>query len=143
MAENTIYNMEGIVHKIDDPQKFSDFFTKQSFVVLKQSTFKDKVYEDFITFDCVNNGMNNLVGVYPGHKVNVSFVLQGKESKNEAYKGKFFNTLKAIKIQTLEVASPEQRTQQTFVASQEKQVNSFVEENTSLNPSDGPDDLPF
>ena len=143
MAANQIYECEGIVHQVDDMQQFGDFFKKQSVILLKQSSYMEKIYEDYLTFDFVNQGINLITNLQAGAKVKISFVLQGKESKNEAYKGKFFNTLKAIKIQTLEDTSVQQRSQQTFVDSQEKNVNAFVGENKSLNPNDGPDDLPF
>jgi len=139
---NTIFDVEGIVYRIDQPYVHSDFFKKQSFILLIKSTYQDKNYEDFVEMDCINAQMEQLRYASVGNKVKVGFVLQGRESKK--LPGRYFNTLKVISIKVLEATTLDQRAQNTAVDSQQRAVDDFVgAENNSLNPSDGPDDLPF
>jgi len=139
-----IYEITGTVHRVDEsPTEFSKFFTKQSFVLLNQSTFKDKIFEDFIEFDCINDMTSALVGVRAGNKIKVSFVIQGKESKNEKFVGRFFNTLKVIKIEVLEATNIAQRAEAQQQGVQQEAVNDFVGAGPAPNLKHHPDDLSF
>ena len=140
---NTIFDVEGIVFRIDEPQTFTEFFKKQSFILLIQSTYKDKKYEDFFEFDCINAQMYELTGVREGHKVRVGYVLQGRESKK--LPGRYFNTLKVISIKVLEGITVEQRSVNEAKDSQQRAIDNFVGDakSESLNPADVADDLPF
>jgi len=142
---NTIYEITGIVHKVGDEQVFAEGrFKKREVVIILSNMYKDKVYEEFITIEFQNTQTYECTGVNPGNKVKIAFVLQGREAKRDDLKGRFFNTIKGIKLETLEATTTGQRIQNEVQDSQQRAINDFVEpENTSLSPSDGPDDLPF
>lgn len=146
MSSNNFYSLEGIVFRIGDVQEFSNFFRKQEFIVLIRNAYQDKVYEDYIKFECINDKMYELTGIRPGYKVSVSFVIQGKEGKSEELKGKFFNSLRALKIETLEATTTEERAGNVKAASEQGAIAGFVgDDNASKEESlaEQDDDLPF
>ena len=145
MENNDTFTITGIVHNIGQEQSFAEGrFRKTEFVLLKTKQFNGKIYEDFISLECQNEGQYQLTGLNTGNKAEVVFVIQGREAKREDLKGRFYNTLKAIKVSVLEATTTGQRAQNTAVDSQQRAVSDFVgAENPSLRSQDGPDDLPF
>ena len=143
MAGKT-YDLEGVVTNIGEELVFAEGrFKKVEFVVTVKSSYQDKVYEDPVVLECQNDSIYQLTGIQAGFKVKVLFVIQGRAAKGE-FVGRYFNTLKAIKIDVLEATTTEQRATDTAQTSEQGAINSFVgEENPSLNPKDAPDDLPF
>ena len=145
MENNNFYQLEGILFRIDEKQEFTKFFSKQEFLVLVRNAYREKVYEDYIRFECVNDKMNELVGLREGYRVCVSFTIQGKESKKAELKGKFYNSLRALRVDVLEKVTTEERAADVKVASEELAIDEFVGEETadseSLTPQE--DDLPF
>ena len=145
MENNNFYQLEGILHRIDEGQEFSKFFSKQEFIVLVRNAYQEKVYEDYIRFECVNNKMNELVGLHEGYKVCVSFTIQGKESKKEEFKGRFYNSLRALRVDVLEKVTTEERAADTKVTSEKDAIEGYMDQKKpdpdSLTPQK--DDLPF
>lgn len=143
MASRT-FETEGVIFRIGEEQVFAEGrFKKTEFILLQQSEYKSKLYEDHVSFECQGEQQYQLTGVQEGNRVKVWFVIQGREAKREDLKGRYFNTLKAIKIDVLEATSPDQRAENTAQSNQQQEISSFVGENDGLSVSDGPDDLPF
>ena len=133
---STVYEITGVVFRIDDELSFAEGrFKKQAFIIMDQSNYGGKSYTDYIELECHNEGIYQTTGMCEGQKVAVKFVIQGKEAKAEHLKGRYFNTLKAIKIDILEDISTEQRAADTAKDTTKQETDSFVESNI--------DDLPF
>ena len=148
---NKIYDAEGIIHRIGEVKEFTERFKKQSFVLLVESEYQGKKYEDPIQFDCVNNGIQMIAYINEGFRVRVGFVIQGKEYKGdrEDLQNEFFNTLKAIKVDVLEATTAQQRAANTAQADTQQAVAGFVSPQPAPAPQaapnlgSDPDDLPF
>ncbi len=90
------YNLTGTVKVIMDAMKFDSGFTKREFVV---TTEEDRYPQD-IKFECVKDRCALLNDIKPGQRVTVSFDLRGNE-----YKGRYFVSLSAWKVETSKGAS--------------------------------------
>jgi hypothetical protein len=114
-------------------------FQKQvgGFTIEQQREYKTKdgqtkVAHDYITFDCEGNIMSQLPNV--GDKVSVEFTIGGTYwKKGERY----FNKLRAFKIETLEFAPRQSQQQPTFTPRREDVQ--FLDNNQPLDASN----LPF
>ena len=151
-----VFKIEGIVHVINDVEVYENqqktfTFKKQSFVVLASNTYTGRdgtprVQEDYILLEChQDSGIYQLTGVREGNRVLVLFTIQGREGRTEQHKGKYYNTLKAFKIDILESTTTEERAGNTQASSVQGEIDNFVGEEP---PDDGilkpqEDDLPF
>ena len=87
------YELTGTVKAVMDVMKFDSGFTKREFVV----TTDDDRYPQAIKFECVKDRCALLNEIQPGQRVTVAFDLRGNE-----YKGRYFVSLSAWKIQAAE-----------------------------------------
>ena len=142
MAEASEFlEREGTVVHVQDTRMLGEDprFQKQvgGFTIEKQRQYKDKQGElkmahDYITFDCEGKVMSQLPGM--GDKVKVTFTISGTYWKKGQ---RYFNKLRAIKIETLEYAP---KSKQPAPVRQDDV--SFLNSNQPDNDFDG-DDLPF
>jgi len=147
MEKNNFYQLEGTVFRIDEVWNFEKsgvvVFSKQEFLVLVRNEYQEKVYEEKIRFECINNKMNELVGLREGYKVRVSFTIRSNESKKD--KGTYYNSLRALSVDVLERVTTEERAVETKAASETDAIDEFMGEgkpdSESLTPQK--DDLPF
>ena len=141
---NQTFETEGIIFRIGQEEVFAEGrFKKTEFILLKKSTYRDKVYEDYISFECQNESQYQLTGATEGNLARILFVIQGKEAKREDLKGRYFNTLKAIKIEVLEATTTQQRADNTQATSEQGEIDAFTSGSEKLNLDYNPDDLPF
>jgi len=108
------------------------------FTIEESREYKDrqgqvKIARDFITFDCDGALISQMPNM--GDKVRVEFTIGGTFWKKG---GKYFNKLKAFKIETLEFAQKAPRGPQQPVFTPSKEDMSFLDKH---QPS--ADDLPF
>lgn len=92
------YELSGTVKVVMDMVKFDSGFTKREFVV----TTPDDRYPQNIKFECVKDKCALLDKIKPGQRVTVSFDIRGNE-----FKGKFFVSLSAWKIEPMAAGSSE------------------------------------
>lgn len=141
------FSLQGVVHKINEPKQFGGDYkiNIQTFVLYVRSQAKDgRFFDDYITFKCVGQSLYQVEGVREGNKVEVLFVIQGKEGRKAEYKGQYFNDLRALKINLLEDTSVEQQQEKTQRVQAESEIDSFVDgDKDAFDPDAHPDDLPF
>jgi hypothetical protein len=89
------YEVKGILHVKGAIQKRSEKFSTRQFTV---KTMDDK-YEQFITFELLNDRTDLIDAFGVGEEVTVSFNLKGREWLSPQGEVKFFNTLEAWKVQ--------------------------------------------
>jgi len=92
------YELSGTVKVVMDTVKFDSGFTKREFVV----TTPDDRYPQNIKFECVKDKCALLDKVKPDQRVTVSFDIRGNE-----FKGKYFVSLSAWKIEPMAKGEPE------------------------------------
>jgi hypothetical protein len=93
--EGTVIDVEQIRTIGKDP-KFETQVGR--FTIETTREYKDKVYHDYLTFDCKGKVMSS----YPdlGDVVAVGFTLSGTKWKNKDGKTVYFNKLMAFKVET-------------------------------------------
>jgi len=139
--ENVIYEATGVVHAIGNQFKNeTGTFEKTPLILLVSSSFNGTKYEDFIEFDFINEGQHLIAPIFPGNKITVRFVLNGRLGKDK-YEGRAFTTLKGIKVEVLEASTPQQAQQGLNQSQEESATNNFVMQSSPA--SSGADDLPF
>ena len=89
------YEVKGILHAIQDTRRVSEKFSTRSFTI---KTNEDK-YEQFITFELLNDRTDIIDPFGVGEEITVSFNLKGREWKSPQGEVKYFNTLEAWKVQ--------------------------------------------
>lgn len=87
-----------------------------------------KIYHDYLTFDCVGNVISQMQDLQAGDDVRVEFTIGGV-----AWKDKYFNKLKAYKVETTSFVQKSQS-----AAPKQEDVD-FLD----ANQPDESDDLPF
>ena len=91
------FKMKGVVKVIKPTQQVSDKFSKREFVVTDST---DDKYPQDIMFELTQDKTSLLDNVMEGQEVEVSFNLNGREWKSPQGEVKYFNTLKAFKVDT-------------------------------------------
>jgi single-strand DNA-binding protein len=144
MEGNNFHKLEGVIFRIDEVVEFSRFFSKQEFILLVQRTYQDKIYEDYIKFECINDKIYVLTGRQEGNRVLVSFVIQGREGKKGDAKGRFYNSLRAMDIDLLDSSTAKERAAEIRISSEKKEIDAFVGTEEADTHDDQPDnELPF
>jgi len=145
----TTYELEGVCTHIGEELVFSEGrFKKKEFVVTVTTNHNAKVYEDPVVLEAQNDGLYQISSLAEGNKIKVLFVIQGREGKDK-FVGRYFNTLKAIKVDVLEATTTQQRAANTAQADTKQAVASYVSEQPAPAPQaapnlgSDPDDLPF
>lgn len=87
--------VKGILHAKGAIQKRSEKFSTRSFTI---KTNEDK-YEQFITFELLNDRTDMIDPFGVGEEITVSFNLKGREWTSPQGEVKYFNTLEAWKVQ--------------------------------------------
>lgn len=88
-----------------------------------------KIYHDYLTFDCVGNVISQMQDLQAGDDVRVEFTIGGV-----AWKDKYFNKLKAYKVETTSY------TQRSQSAAPRQEDVDFLDAN---QPEDESSELPF
>lgn len=88
-----------------------------------------KIYHDYLTFDCVGNVISQMQDLQAGDDVRVEFTIGGV-----AWKDKYFNKLKAYKVETTSY------TQRSQSAAPRQEDVDFLDANQSEDESS---ELPF
>lgn len=101
------YKLTGTVVRIGDTETISDKFKKRELVV----EVKDGEYPQFISLQTVNAKCDILDAIGSGEQVEVSFNLKGREWTSPQGEVKYFNTLEAWRVESVNTNSqePEQR----------------------------------
>jgi len=84
------YEVKGILHAIQDTRRVSEKFSTRSFTI----KVADDKYEQFITFELINDRTDMIDSFGIGEELTVSFNLKGRQ-----WQEKYFNTLEAWKVQ--------------------------------------------
>lgn len=87
--------VKGILHVKGQIQQRSEKFSTRSFTI---KTNEDK-YEQFITFELLNDRTDIIDPFGVGEEITVSFNLKGREWTSPQGEVKYFNTLEAWKVQ--------------------------------------------
>ena len=115
-------------------QKQVGGFTIEESREYKDKQGQTKVAHDYITFDCEGNMMSQIPNI--GDKVRVEFTIGGTFWKGG---NKYFNKLRALKIETMEYAPKSGRPAQQRAQVRQEDMD-FLDAN---QPEDGIDSLPF
>lgn len=96
LNQNNMNNeVKGILHVKGQTQQRSEKFSTRSFTI---KTNEDK-YEQFITFELLNDRTDMIDPFGVGEEITVSFNLKGREWTSPQGEVKYFNTLEAWKVQ--------------------------------------------
>ena len=87
----------GTIHLIGETKQITDTFSKREFVVTDGA---DK-YPKFINFELIKDNVDLVNGLQVGQEITVSFNLDGRIWTNPQGEDKFFNSLKAWKIEAV------------------------------------------
>lgn len=98
--------VEGVLHSVGDTIRRTETFSTRDFVVRVPQ--KGGRWCDYLPFSLFNEGASQLDGLAPGQPVEVRFVVSGRKGRG-ASEGRFFNSLDAVKVASLEGASAAQR----------------------------------
>ena len=85
----------GTIHLIGETKQITDTFSKREFVV----TDGAEQYAKFINFELIKDNVDLVNGLKVGQEITVSFNLDGRIWTNPQGEDKFFNSLKAWKIE--------------------------------------------
>jgi len=88
------FDIKGKIHTILETKQISDKFSKRDFVVETE----DGKYPQLVSFQVVNDKIDQLNHLKVGDEVTVSFNVRGREWKSPSGEVKFFNTLDAWKV---------------------------------------------
>jgi len=97
-GENVL-SYKGTVHKVFDTVQISERFKKRE-MVLKIPSYKEGESKP-ILFEAIQDQVTLFDGLKPGQAVEVYFNLDGREWISPTQKVKYFNSLKAWKIDKL------------------------------------------
>lgn len=89
--------IQGKLHKVLDTKQVSDRFRKCDFVV----ELEDGKYPQLVSFQIVNDKIDQLAAFKVGDEVRVTFNLRGREWTSPSGEVKFFNTLDAWKVEKM------------------------------------------
>lgn len=87
----------GTVHKVFETQVISDSFKKREFVVET-----DDKYPQLVKFELTQDNCSKADSLKVGQALEVGFNLRGREWINKEGEAKYFNTLQAWRISTLQ-----------------------------------------
>ena len=87
----------GTIHLIGETKQITDTFSKREFVV----TDGADQYPKFINFELIKDNVDLVNGLKVGQEITVSFNLDGRIWTNPQGEDKFFNSLKAWKIEAV------------------------------------------
>lgn len=87
--------VKGILHVKGQTQQRSEKLSTRSFTIKTN----DDIYEQFITFELLNDRTDMIDPFGVGEEITVSFNLKGREWKSPQGEVKYFNTLEAWKVQ--------------------------------------------
>ena len=89
------YEVKGILHAKGETQKRSEKFSTRPFTI----KLSDEKFEQFVTFELINDKTDIIDPFGVGEEVTISFNLKGREWKSPQGELKYFNTLEAWKVQ--------------------------------------------
>ena len=129
-SEGTVIDVQALREIGKDPK-----WAKQvgRFTIETSREYKDKIYHDYLTFDCEGKVMPDYPNV--GDVVTVGFTYGGNKWTSKEGKVLFFNKYKAFKIET-KSAAPKQ---QVYSGTKKEDVD-FLDAN---QPEDDGSGLPF
>jgi hypothetical protein len=126
--EGTVIHVQELRTMGKDPR-----FAKQvgGFTIETSREYKEKIYHDYLTFDCEGKVMPSYPNV--GDVVKVGFTIGGTKWANKEGKVIYFNRYKAFRIETTASAP-----KQSYGGTNKQDVD-FLDK----NQPDNSDDLPF
>lgn len=89
------HEVKGILHVKGSTQKRSEKFSTRPFTI----KVMDDKYEQYISFELVNDRTDIIDPFGVGEEITVSFNLKGRQWTSPQGEVKFFNTLEAWKVQ--------------------------------------------
>jgi hypothetical protein len=98
-----MFNITGTLKVKFDEQKVSERFRKRDFVIQENSS----QYPQMISFQLVQDRCNLIDNANIGDEIRVFFNLRGREWKSPQGETKYFNTIEAWKIESVN-ATPQQ-----------------------------------
>lgn len=102
-------NLTGKLYKKLNKEVKSDNFTIQKFVIEITETFKDIEKKQHVIVEAYNNTIQQLDAVKQGQEIRVMINVKGKEWQSPSGDMKYFNTLRAWKIEHFEEVTNEQQ----------------------------------
>lgn len=126
-----MFNITGTLKVKFDEQKVSERFRKRDFVIQENSS----QYPQVISFQLVQDRCSLIDGFNVGDEIRVFFNLRGREWKSPQGETKYFNTIEAWKIESVN-AAPKQ-------TAGTGEMNSSLPPVTTFTSSGESDDLPF
>lgn len=99
MANSPSYEYTGIVHEVQEVQKFQSGFTKQNLILKPEDEDEASQWKTRLQFEFKKDKTALLANVRKGMKVTVKFNLDGREWDNpKSGKKQYFTSLTAWKI---------------------------------------------
>ena len=95
-----MFKLQGTIKVIKDTQEVSPKFSKREFVV----TPPDEKYPQDVSFELQQDHTSMLDGFMEGQEVEVSFDIRGREWTSPTGDVKYFNTLKAFRVEAIGAA---------------------------------------
>jgi hypothetical protein len=123
-------DIKGRIIEINNTVQVSDKFRKREFVV---EFAENTQYPEYIKFELTQDKCDLLNGFSTGQEVNVFFNLRGRRWTDPKGETKYFNSLQAWKIQSVQ-----EKSQENFSQSSNTEVSSPWN-----SESESKDDLPF
>jgi single-strand DNA-binding protein len=95
------YEAEGNLYNIGETEQVSGSFKKRRFVL----EMKDGTYTQLVEFECTQDKCSLLDNFKTADKVRVHFNIRGREWISPQNVKKYFNTLQAWRIETMDASS--------------------------------------
>lgn len=94
-----VMEIKGKLLEIFDEVQISDRFRKREFVV---EHVENPQYPEYIKFECVQDKCSMLDNYQVGQEINISFNLKGRKWTDPKGEVKYFNTLQAWRIESVD-----------------------------------------
>jgi hypothetical protein len=127
-----MFNVTGTLKVKYPEQQVSDRFKKRDIVITDNSS----QYPQHITFQLTQDKCGIVDQYNPGDEIRVFFNLRGREWKAPTGEIKYFNTIEAWKIESVNAAPQQQQSQPVMQNAPTPDISTF-------SSADDSDDLPF
>lgn len=126
-----IFEVKGVVKKVNEIQRFSSGFEKRE-LVLTDDVGTQVAYPNIMCFAFKQERVKLLEGITMGQRVKVVFAIDGREWTDNTGKTRYFTDLTGLKLERLDIPDEGQNppSERNAEQSQDSQEN-------------GMDDLPF
>lgn len=103
MATSKFFEIEGYLFKIFPVMTFPSGFKKREFILEVRTEGRDGMpYKDLVSFEITKDWMAELDNIGLASKIKVHFLLGGKGYSKDGGEEKYFNYLRAWKVEVIE-----------------------------------------